>query len=321
MFRFYFAKIIQYAVLLVFTISLNFLLPRVMPGNPLKYIVGEDISLMSAPEKEALLEELGLNKPIHEQYIDYVKTLTRGDLGYSYKEKRPVSEIIGERLPWTILLSLTNIILSTIIGVILGAVAAWNRGKAKDISLNNIFVFFRSMPSFWIGMILVAVFGAQLKLLPIFGAKTMWANYTGLDNVLDIIEHLILPTVTLVILSVSSIYFTMRYSMIDTLGEDYILMARIKGLDDKKVKYRHAMRNALIPVVTVVMLNLGYIVGGATVVETVFSYPGMGRLLFEAVTNRDYPVIQGCFLMITVCVIAANIIADLLYPLLDPKVV
>lgn len=319
--KFYFSKIIQYAVLILFTISLNFFLPRVMPGNPLKYVVGEDISLMSAQEKEVLLEELGLNKSIHEQYLDYFKALIKGDLGYSYKEKKPVSKIIGERLPWTILLSIINILLSTIIGVVLGTIAAWNRGKAKDIGLNNLFVFFRSMPSFWIGMILVAIFGAQLKLLPIFGAQTMWENYTGMSKVIDIAKHLILPSVTLVILSVSSVYFTMRYSMIDTLGEDYILMARMKGLADEKIKYRHAMRNALIPVVTVVMMNLGYMVGGATVVETVFSYPGMGRLLFEAVTNRDYPVIQGCFLIITICVIAANIIADMLYPLLDPKVV
>ena len=319
--KFYISKMLQYTILIVFTLSLNFILPRVMPGNPLKYVVGDDISLMSSEDKEILLDKLGLNKPMHEQYYDYVKALLKGDLGYSYRENKPVNDIISERLPWTLLLAGINIILSTIIGVIFGTVAAWNRGKSKDITLNNIFIFLRSMPSFWIGMILITIFGAKLNLLPIYGAQTMWADYTGLTKILDIIKHLILPVITLTILSVSSIYFTMRYSMIDTLGEDYILMAKIKGLEDKKVKYKHAMRNALIPVVTIVMLNLGYMVGGATVVETVFSYPGMGRLLFESVTNRDYPVIQGCFLIITICVIAANIIADILYPLLDPKVV
>lgn len=177
------------------------------------------------------------------------------------------------------------------------------------------------MPSFWIGMIFIAVFGARLGWLPIFGAQSVWARYTGFERIIDIIRHLIMPTTTLVILSVSSIYLTMRYSMIDVLGEDYILMAKMKGLSNKKVRYTHAMRNALIPVVTIVMLNVGYMVGGATIIETVFSYPGMGRLLFEAVTNRDYPVIQGCFFMITICVIAANVIADLIYPLLDPRVV
>lgn len=314
-------KFLQYSILLIFTLSLNFLLPRVMPGNPLKYVVGDDISLMSSEEKELLLSDLGLDKPIHEQYFHYVKGLLNGDLGYSYREKKPVKDIISDRLPWTLLLAGLNIILSTIIGVIFGVIAAWNRSKSKDVALNNIFIFLRSMPSFWVGMILVTIFGANLKILPIYGAQTMWVNYTGLDRILDIGKHLILPLTTLTLLSVSSIYFTMRYSMIDTLSEDYILMAKMKGLENKKVKYRHAMRNALIPVVTIVMLNLGYMVGGSTIVETVFSYPGMGRLLFEAVTNRDYPVIQGCFLIITLCVIVANIIADILYPLLDPKVV
>lgn len=321
MIKFYFGKFMQYFVIIAFTITLNFFLPRVMPGDPLKFIVGEDIVMMTAEEKQEILEKHGLDKPINEQYVNYIKTILKGDLGYSYRASKPVVDIISERLPWTLLLSFINIVISTIIGIILGTIAAWNRGKTIDIVLNNLFVFFQSMPSFWIGMILIAIFGAKLGWFPIFGAQSMWINYAGITKMLDIAKHLILPTMTLVILSVSSIYLTMRYSMIDILGEDYILMAKMKGLTDKKIRYVHAMRNALIPVVTIVMLNLGYMVGGATVIETVFSYPGMGRLLFEAVTNRDYAVIQGCFLMITVCVIAANIIADMLYPLLDPKVV
>jgi peptide/nickel transport system permease protein len=311
----------QYFIIILFTISLNFFLPRMMPGDPLKFIVGEDIVLMSSEQKAEVLEKHGLNKPVFEQYLTYMGSILKGDLGYSYRSKKPVADIVSERLPWTLLLSITNIIISTIIGVVMGTWAAWNRGKKIDIILNNTFVFFRSMPSFWIGMIFIAVFGARLGWLPIFGAQSVWARYTGFERIIDITRHLIMPTTTLVILSVSSIYLTMRYSMIDVLGEDYILMAKMKGLSSKKVRYTHAMRNALIPVVTIVMLNVGYMVGGATIIETVFSYPGMGRLLFEAVTNRDYPVIQGCFFMITICVIAANIIADLIYPLLDPRVV
>ena len=177
------------------------------------------------------------------------------------------------------------------------------------------------MPSFWVGMILVAIFSVRLRWFPVYGAQSNWANYQGLDKVMDISRHLALPLVALVILSVSQIYFTMRYSMIDVLAEDYILMTKMKGLDDKEVRYKHGMRNALVPVVTVVMLNIGYMVGGSTIIETVFAYPGMGRLLYEAVSGRDYVVIQGCVLIMTLFVIAANIIADMLYPLLDPRVV
>lgn len=320
MIKFYASKFLQYALLLLLTITLNFLLPRFMPGDPLKYIVGEDIVLMSAEEKAEMRARHGLDRPMSEQYLEYWAHLFQGNLGYSYSQARPVSELIGEKLPWTLLLSVSNIILSTILGIIFGTIAAWRRGKALDVASNIFFVFLRSMPSFWLGMILIAIFGARLGWLPIFGAETQWAGYTGMDRALDIARHLTLPLVTSVVLSVSSVYFTMRYSMIDVLGEDYITMAKLKGLPQKSIRYRHAMRNAMIPVSTVVMMNLGYMVGGSTVIETVFSYPGTGRLLYEAVTNRDYPLIQGCFLIITICVIAANILSDMLYPLLDPKV-
>ena len=320
MFRFYTSKLIQYSILLFLAASLNFALPRLMPGDPLRYVVGEDITMMSAAEKEAMRTKMGLNKPMVMQYLEYFGELLQGNLGYSFRENKTVSAVIATRLPWTLLLAALNIVISTLLGAAAGALAAWRRGSKLDLGMGTFFIFLRSMPSFWIGMILVAIFGSTLKWLPVYGAYTMWSYYKGLAQVLDILKHLVLPLTTLVILSVTSIYITMRYSMINTLGEDYITMAELKGIPEKKIKYRHAMRNALIPVVTVVMMNIGYMVGGATVVETVFAYPGTGRLLFEAVSNRDYPLIQGCFFVITLCVIVANIIADLLYPLLDPKV-
>ena len=320
MLRFYASKLVQYSILLFLAASLNFALPRLMPGDPLRYVVGEDITMMSAAEKEAMREKMGLNQPMVIQYLEYFGELLQGNLGYSFRENKTVSAVIATRLPWTLLLAALNIVISTLLGAAAGALAAWRRGSKLDLGMGTFFIFLRSMPSFWIGMILVAIFGSTLKWLPVYGAYTMWSYYKGLAQVLDILKHLVLPLTTMVILSVTSIYITMRYSMINTLGEDYITMAELKGVPEKKIKYRHAMRNALIPVVTVVMMNIGYMVGGATVVETVFAYPGTGRLLFEAVSNRDYPLIQGCFFVITLCVIVANIIADLLYPLLDPKV-
>ncbi|TXT47691.1 MAG: hypothetical protein FD137_1018 [Spirochaetes bacterium] len=321
MLRFYTGKITQYLILLFLASTLNFALPRLMPGDPLLYVVGEDVTLMSSEEKEAMRTKMGLNRPLMTQYFAYMGEILQGDLGYSYRENKPVTDVIAKRLPWTILLSILNILISTILGIVAGALAAWRRGTKIDLGLGTLMIFLRSMPSFWVGMILVAIFGANLKWLPVYGAYSMWSDYTGLAYTLDILKHLILPLTTMVILSVTSIFITMRYSMINILGEDYITMAELKGVPQKRVKYKHAMRNALVPVVTVVMMNVGYMVGGATVVETVFAYPGTGRLLFEAVSNRDYPLIQGCFFVITLCVIGANIIADLMYPLLDPKVV
>ena len=307
--------------MLLVVLSLNFFLPRWMPGDQVKYILGKDVTSISAEMRAEIEEEYGLNDPLGVQYVNYLKGIFTGDFGYSYQKDRPVMELIAERLPWTVALSLVNVVLTTIIGSILGVIAAWNRGKKVDVILGSVMMFLKSMPSFWMGMILIAIFGSTLGWLPTFGARSMWANYTGLAWLTDVIKHMILPSATMLVLSLSRTFLTMRYSMIDTLSEDYIMMARIKGVPENKIRYRHAMRNALIPVSTAVMMDLGYVVSGATIIETVFSYPGTGRLMFEAVTARDFPLIQGCFLISTICVLVANIVADLIYPLLDPKVV
>jgi peptide/nickel transport system permease protein len=292
-----------------------------MPGTPLKYIAGEDVILLTSAEKKEIMDKYGLNDPILVQYGNYIKNIITGDFGYSFQKKQAVNLIIKSRIRWTLLLTGSNLIITSLLGISLGTLAAWNRGKRKDIVISNIMMFLKSMPSFWIGMILVAVFGATLKWLPTFGAYSIIPKTGVLENIIDVILHLILPLSTLVMLSVSSIFLTMRYSMIDVIGEDYVFMAGVKGLSEKKIKYRYAMRNALIPVSTVIMLNLGYMVGGATIVETVFAYPGIGRLMYEAVLARDYPVLQAVFLIITLSVIFANLLSDLLYPIIDPKVV
>ncbi|MED4779385.1 ABC transporter permease [Brevibacillus choshinensis] len=318
--RFLTRKVTQYVFVIFIMLTLNFLLPRLMPGSPLAYLAGEDVGLMSASEKEAILESHGLNKSLWEQYALYLKNIVTGDFGYSYQQKMPINEIIQERLPWTLLLTGLNLIISTVLGVLFGTISAWKRGSNRDISLLTGFMFLSAMPSFWLGMILVSIFSSQLGLFPIYGAETAWSNLKGLDRVLDIGHHLVLPLTTLVLISVTNVYMTMRYSMLNVLGEDYIMMARAKGVKEKMIKYRHAMRNALLPVATVFMLSLGFMFGGATVIETVFAYPGIGRLMFEAVLSRDYPVIQASFLIITLSVVIANFLADALYPILDPKV-
>jgi peptide/nickel transport system permease protein len=291
-----------------------------MPGNPLVYLAGEDVGFMTSAEKEAILEKHGLNDSIIEQYGTYLKNTFTGDFGFSYQQKRPIIELLKERLPWTMLLTGLGLVISTIIGVLFGAISAWRRGSKTDANLLTMFMFLSAMPSFWVGMILVSVFAAQLGWLPVFGAESAWSNLTGMDRFWDIVSHLILPLTTLVLISVTSTFMIMRYSMLNVLGEDYIMMAKAKGVKEKVIKYKHAMRNALLPVATVFMLSLGFTLGGATVIETVFAYPGVGRLMFESVLSRDYPLIQATFLIITFSVVIANFLADLIYPLLDPKV-
>ncbi|MFD5853937.1 ABC transporter permease [Cytobacillus pseudoceanisediminis] len=318
--KFIAGKLLQYLIVIFLMLTLNFLLPRLMPGNPLVFLAGEDVGFMSSAEKEAILDKYGLNDSIIEQYGTYIKNIFTGDFGYSYQQKRPISDLLVERLPWTLLLTGLGLVLSTVIGVMFGAISAWKRGTRTDANLLTVFMFLSAMPSFWVGMILVSIFSAQLGWLPVFGAESAWSNFSGMERLIDIGKHLILPLATLILISVTSTFMIMRYSMLNVLGEDYIMMAKAKGVKEKAIKYKHAMRNALLPVATVFMLSLGFTLGGATVIETVFAYPGVGRLMFESVLSRDYPLIQATFLIITFSVVIANFLADLIYPLIDPKV-
>lgn len=320
MVRFIAGKGVQYALVLLFAITLNFLLPRLMPGSPLIFLAGEDVGFLSAAQRMQLMQAFGLDRPLWQQYAMYLGNLARGNLGFSFQQGRPITDIIISRLPWTLLLVGLSLILATLLGVTWGLLAAWRRGSLVDLSSLGVAMFFESTPSFWLGMIFIAIFAAGLGWFPIFGAQTIGMPLSGTAQALDRLRHLALPLATLTLITVPGMFLIMRYSMLTVLGEQYVTTARSKGVAERRVMYRHGMRNALLPVTTVFMLNLGTIVSGATVIETVFSYPGVGRLLFEAVLARDYPVIQAAFFIVTVSVIAMNIVADLLYPLIDPRI-
>jgi peptide/nickel transport system permease protein len=312
-------KILQYVLVIFVATTLNFLIPLAMPGDPLKAILGENIFGMSQEQIAKVRADYGLDLPVHEQYVHYLGKLIRLDLGYSYRFKQPISEMIRERLPWTLFLTFTSLIISVLVGSALGVWAAWRRGQASDVGLLALLLGLQSLPAFWLAMVLIAVFAVQLRWLPVFGGKSVATQYTGVAHYVDLIRHWILPATTLILVSIPGWFLTMRYSMLGTLNADYIRTARAKGLSERWTMFRHAMRNALLPVVTGLMLGLAYAVSGATLIETVFSYPGIGRMLFEAVLMRDYPVIRATFLIITLTVVVANLIADLLYPLLDPR--
>ncbi len=312
-------RILEYLVVFVIAVSLNFFLPRLMPGNPLALLAGVDVGLMTPEEKAKVKEEAGLDRPLWEQYIDYWNDLLHGDFGYSYKQKAPITKMIGDRLPWTLLITGSSLIISAIFGVIFGAISAWNRAKPVDIGLLWTMILMGSMPTFWLGMMLISIVSVDLQLLPSFGAMTPAFFGTFWESVADVASHTILPVITLSVWSIPGVYLTMRYTMLSVLGADFIRTARSKGLSEKTVLFRHVVRNSLAPVVTVLAIRLGFAFGGTVVVETVFSYPGLGRLIFESVSGRDYPVLQATFLVITVAVLVSNILADMLYPLLDPR--
>lgn len=312
-------RVLQYVLVLFIAITLNFLLPRMMPGNPLALLAGADVGLMTPEQRAEVVERAGLDQPLLTQYVGYWEDLATGDLGYSFRQNRPIVDMIAERLPWTLLLAGASLVLSAIMGIALGAFSAWRRGRPSDVSLLGLMIALDSLPSFWLGMLFVSLFAVQLGVLPSSGAITAASSLEGIDLLIDIAEHAILPVVTLSLLSVPGVYLTMRYSMLSVLGEDFIRTARSKGVSESGVLFRHVVRNALAPVVTVLALRLGFAFGGTVVIETVFSYPGLGRLIFEAVSGRDYPVMQATFLVFTASVLISNVLADFLYPLLDPR--
>ena len=312
-------RFLQYLIVFIVAVTLNFVLPRFMPGNPLALIAGVDVGLLSPEQRAQVIAGSGLDQPLITQYLNYWVDLFRFDFGFSFRQNRPIIDMIAERLPWTLLLTGASLAVSALVGIVLGAASAWRRGRPTDVGLLSFMIALESLPSFWLGMLLVSIFAVQLGWLPSFGAVTPAGRLEGGDAILDVVSHALLPVLTLSVLSVPGVYLTMRYSMLSVLGEDFIRTARAKGASERRVLFRHVARNALAPVVTVLALRLGYAFGGTVVIETVFSYPGLGRLVFESVSGRDYPVMQATFLIFTVAVLLANLLADLVYPLLDPR--
>jgi peptide/nickel transport system permease protein len=312
-------RALQYIGVFLVAVTINFMLPRLMPGNPLALLAGVDVGMMTPAERAQVVKEAGLDRPLWEQYATYLKNVARFDFGYSYRQKRLISDMILERLPWTLLLAGIALLFSAVIGVTLGGISAWNRAKAMDVGMLWTMIGLESLPTFWLGMLLISVVSVRLGWLPSFGIRTPGIPLTGWPWVVDVARHLVLPVVTLTIISMPGIYVTMRYSMLGVLGSDFIRTARAKGLTERTVLFRHVVRNAIVPVATVLALRMGFAFGGAVVTETVFSFPGIGRLTFEAVSGRDYPVMMACFMVITIAVLVSNLAVDLIYPLLDPR--
>jgi peptide/nickel transport system permease protein len=309
----------------LFTITLivlvNFLLFRAMPGSP-ERVLGRNPGV--TPQLlAATREKWGLDKPVFpDQFVAYVGSTIQGDLGFSFVARgQTVTEVLGQRLWPTLLLFGAGEIVAIVFGLALGAYSGWRRGGPIDYLGNGLSLLLYSTPYFLLGMGLLLTFATALGWFPTFGMLTAGATYaTPVDRLIDLLRHLALPLATVALGLVGQYAIVMRSSVVETMSEDYVTTARAMGLRDGRVLRAHALPNALLPTVTLVAINLGYVVAGAITVEIVFNWPGLGTLTVEALTARDYPVLQGVFLLLSVSVVLANLAADLLYGLLDPRV-
>jgi len=301
-------------------VIINFLLFRVLPGDPVRSVIGRNVKI-SAETQNALREQFGLDKPVFpDQFFNTLGQWARGNLGISWSLRRPVGEILISKLGNTVLLIGLGQILAIIFGVLLGLIAGWKRKTAIDVGALTFSLIAWAIPTFWLGIILLAA-GSSWLGLPTGGivspANTGKPLYTVIP---DLAKHLILPTLTLTILYLGEYMLIMRSSILEVLSEDYILTAKAKGMSHWQILRKHALKNAVLPIVTLIALNLGFTVSGAIYIETVFSYDGLGKLFQMALTKQDYPLLQGAFLLLAVSVIIANLIADLLYMYLDPRI-
>ncbi len=319
------ARVVQYSITILVLLTLNFFLPRMMPGDPLSYLLGDpgaDAPILLTEDMRAnLLEYYGLDKPLAVQYGDYLSGLFRGDLGYSIYYNAPVRSVILGRLKWTLFLGGTAATIYVALGVALGAFSAWRRGSRADVGLLVTVFSLGSWPPFFLGMVFIVLFSARWGLFPIGGAQSAVAvRQGGFEQARSVLHHGFLPCLTLVLTYLPGIYLITRNAMLSVLGEDYVRTARSKGIAESLVLLRHALPNALLPVVTTVAMRVGFMIMGTMFVEVVFAYPGMGTLIYEAGAARDYPLLQGAFLVTMMVVLVLNLAADTIYGRLDPRV-
>lgn len=304
MLRYVVIRLSAAAVTLVAVSILVFSILRLVPGDPVRLMFG-----LNAPppsELELIRRELGLDRPLLAQYAAYMGRVLRGDLGRSYRTRQDVATMIAERFPRTVKLTLLGMLVAATLGIASGVVAGVRRGSWVDMAVMTGAVVGVSVPAFWFGMVLILIFSVQLRWFPVAGSTT-W-------------KHLVLPAATLGVTAAGVLARVTRAGMVEVLTHDYIRTARAKGLAERVVHYRHALKNVLIPVVSIMGLQVGYLLSGAVVVESVFGYAGMGQLAVYALNTRDYPVVQAVVLLATTCYVLVNLVVDIAYGFLDPRI-
>jgi peptide/nickel transport system permease protein len=305
------------AISLVMVVVLGFFAFRILPGDPVRSLA--DGRQVTAEQMDILRRQYGLDQPLLGQFWRYLTDLFQGKLGDSYTYNRPVMELILDRIGPTLLLTGTAAVLSVLLGLWLGQRAAWRRGSNFDRSQTGLALVFWSVPTFWLGLLLLLAFAGGLHWFPTGGMVTAGSTRTGIAYLWDVGRHMVLPVLTLVAVVYAQYLMVMRASLLEEMSSDYLVTARAKGLREDDVRRKHAVPNALLPTVTLIFLTLGGLVGGAVTVETVFSWPGLGYLTFQALSAPDFPLLQGTFVVFSSIVIIMNFFADIVYRILDPR--
>lgn len=312
-------RLLQAIPILLAIVVINFLLLKLAPGDAVDVMAGEAGS--ATPEYMAQLRaQFGLDQPLPVQLVNYVAKLAQGDFGWSFRHERPVIDLILDRLGPTLLLMGATIVLAVGVGSVLGLLAATGLNGWRDSIISVLALVSYATPLFWVGLMLILVFSVNLGWFPTSGMETIAAFNTGWDRVLDIAHHLVLPALTLSLFYLALYTRLMRASMLEQQGMDYVTTARAKGLTERRIVWRHVLRNALLPVVTMAGVQVSSLIGGSVIVETVFGWPGLGQLAFESLFARDLNLLLGIFLLSAVLVLVVNLAVDILYTLLDPRI-
>jgi len=318
--NFFVRRTVQMVVTLWAIATALFGLFRLMPGDPTSYIISPQ---MTPEVRRQIIDSYGLNDPLWVQYLRFIENLATLNLGRSFNTNEPVSDIVATYLPNTLVLMLTAFFFAYLVGVTMGVLTGWYRGTDFEKSSVVVALVGRSVPSFWVGILVIWVFGATLGLIPLSGMTSIGSqpeSFWAMVFSLDFLHHMVAPVVVLAFYYMGYPLLIMRNSMLETLSEDFIDICRAKGLTERAIMFRHAARNALLPVLTAAAIAVGYAVGGSVLIETVFGWPGIGREMIRAVLRRDFPVAQGTFLVLATSVVFMNFVADLLYGVLDPRV-
>jgi peptide/nickel transport system permease protein len=311
-------RLIQSAVLVLLVITLAFFVLQLAPGDPVLYLYGAHN--VSAETLDGIRREWGLDRPLWQQYAAYVANLVRGNLGYSQVNQQPVSRLLARIIPNTLLLMIPAFVLAATAGVLLGTAASRRLNSWWDYLISGVSMVGYSTPPFWLGIVFIVVFASGLRWLPTQGMATLGSTKAGLAHSLDVLAHMILPLGVLVWWYLAAFARLTRASMLEESRKPYLTTARMKGLSETRVFYHHALRNACRPVLTIFGLHLGTMFAGAVMTEVVFAWPGMGRLTFNAIIQHDYPLVLGVFIVLGIAVVLANLLVDLLYVVLDPRI-
>lgn len=316
--KFILKRIYTAFIVVLVVVALNFFIIKLAPGDPVNIMAGFDNP--NEEFKMAVRAKYNLDKPLITQFFTYIYRLVQGDLGESYYSSRPVTELLAERMGASLLLSGTSAVLAFIIGTVLGLTAGKKEDSMQDKVLSAGTYVANAMPSFWLGLMLIFVFASRLGWLPTQGMYSLRENYTGIARYIDLGKHLILPVTTLVLVQIPGYFRITRSSVIQVMADDYITTFRVTGMSEKKIYMKYVLKNATLPVVTLFGINVAYIVAGSTLVETVFSWQGIGILMYTAIAKRDYNVLMGTYLIIAVSVAFFMILVDVIYAKLDPRI-